>query len=415
MNDIKVELICVGTELLLGNILNTNAKYISEKCAELGLSMYYQTVVGDNPERLKDTIYRALDRSDVIITSGGLGPTSDDLTKEIIAEALELKLVEDEVTMQRLYDIFERYHNSIGKITPNNFKQAMVPEGCTVLNNDHGTAPAILIEKDGKTVIMLPGPPKELIPLFEEYCVPYFQEKSGVTIYSEMVKLVGIGESAAAAEIEDLILNSVNPTVAPYAKYTEVHLRITARAEDEDTCKKLIEPVYKQIEDKLGKYIFTTNINETLEQVIVRKMTEKHLTLATAESCTGGLVSGRIVNAAGASAVLKEGFVTYSNEAKMATLGVSRETLEKYGAVSQQCAMEMAKGAALKAGTDYAISTTGIAGPDGGTDEKPVGLVYIGIYHGGKAEAFECHFGRSRDEIRERAVSRALDILRQNI
>ncbi|MBR3004600.1 MAG: CinA family nicotinamide mononucleotide deamidase-related protein, partial [Lachnospiraceae bacterium] len=254
----NVELICVGTELLLGNILNTNAKYISEKCAELGLSMFYQTVVGDNPDRLKDCILTALGRSDCIITSGGLGPTNDDLTKEIITEALGLKLVEDKETVDRLYYFFNKISRPGHSMTPNNLKQAMVPEGCTVLTNKNGTAPGILIEKDGKTVIMLPGPPRELVPLFEEYCIPYFLKKSDETIYSVMVKLVGIGESEAAARIDDILNNSTNPTVAPYAKTAEVHLRITAKAHDEEQAKAMIEPVFERIKDVLGPYIYST-------------------------------------------------------------------------------------------------------------------------------------------------------------
>ena len=411
----NVELICVGTELLLGNILNTNAKYISEKCAELGLSMFYQTVVGDNPDKLKDCILTALGRSDCIITSGGLGPTNDDLTKEIITEALGLKLVEDKETVDRLYYFFNKISRPGHSMTPNNLKQAMVPEGCTVLTNKNGTAPGILIEKDCKTVIMLPGPPRELVPLFEEYCIPYFLKKSDETIYSVMVKLVGIGESEAAARIDDILNNSTNPTVAPYAKTAEVHLRITAKAHDEEQAKAMIEPVFEKIKDVLGPYIYSTEEDETLEDAIIHLLNEKGLTITTAESCTGGLLAGRLINVSGASDVYKEGFVTYSNEAKAKRLGVTQATLDTYGAVSEECAAEMARGAAMAAGTDIGVSTTGIAGPLGGTPEKPVGLVYIGIYYNGETKVIKTNVPRGRQEIRERTVVRALDLIRTTV
>ncbi len=252
----NTELICVGTELLLGNILNTNAKYLAERCAELGLSLFYQTVVGDNPQRLKETVEAALKRSDCLIFTGGLGPTNDDLTKEVISEAFGLPLVYDEKAAKEM----EERLNRLGvAITENNYKQANVPEGSTVLYNQNGTAPGILIEKDGKCAILLPGPPKEMQPMFETYCVPYFKKRSGAEIDSIMVKMIGIGESSAAAKIQDLLDQSENPTVAPYAKQSQVHLRITAFGKDAEECKRLSAPVLEEIRSRLGEYIYTTD------------------------------------------------------------------------------------------------------------------------------------------------------------
>lgn len=406
----KTELVCVGTELLLGNILNTNAKYLSEKCAELGLSLYYQTVVGDNDERLKDIVRTAFERSDVVIFTGGLGPTNDDITKEVVSEALGLSLVYDEQAGKELEQRLKRFGVPI---TENNYKQAYVPEGCTVLYNHNGTAPGILAEKDGKVAVLLPGPPRELEPMFEEYCVPYFKQRSGCEIDSVMVKLIGIGESSAAAKVDDILKNSTNPTVAPYAKQTQVHLRVTAQAETAEACSELMKPVLSELKERLGEYIYTMDADKDIEDVLYDLLKERDLTITTAESCTGGLVAGRIINVSGASDVYREGFITYSNEAKMKYLGVSEETLEQFGAVSGQCAREMAEGAAKAAGADVAVVTTGIAGPDGGTQEKPVGLVYIGVYFQGEVTVEKHNFGLGRQLVREAACVRALNLARK--
>ena len=408
----KTELICVGTELLLGNILNTNAKYLAEKCAELGLSLYYQTVVGDNDTRLAEMIKAAFERSDVVIFTGGLGPTSDDITKEVVSESFDLPLVYDEKAAD---DLTKRLNRFGVPVTDNNYKQAYVPDGCTVLYNHNGTAPGILIEKNGKIAILLPGPPKEMQPMFEEYCVPFFKERSGLEIDSVMVKLIGIGESSAASKIEDIIAKSTNPTVAPYAKQSQVHLRITARAESSEACKSLIDPVLAEIKDRLSEYIYTTEAEKDIEDVVYDLLKEKNLTITTAESCTGGLLAGKIINVRGASDVYKEGFVTYSDEAKMKDLGVSKETLEKFSAVSSQCAEEMARGAAKAAGADVAVVTTGIAGPEGGSEENPVGTVYIGVYYNGKTLVKRYSFGNNRQMVRDAACVRALDMVRRAI
>lgn len=395
------ELICVGTELLLGNIVNTNARYLSEKCAELGLSMFYQTVVGDNPQRLKKVVQEAMSRSDVILFSGGLGPTSDDLTKETVCEAFGISLVEDAYAKTMLE---ERMHKYGRKIIENNYKQVMVPEGQTVLYNHNGTAPGILIDKDNTIAILLPGPPRELIPMFEEYCIPFFKKRSNVTIRSIMVKMIGIGESDAAARIADLILNSQNPTVAPYAKTTQVHLRITARAENEEDCMALIKPVYHKIREKLGEFIYTTQENEEIEDVVIRNLKDKGLKIACAESCTGGMVAARLINVAGASDCMSESFITYSDESKIRLLGVSPDTIKAHSAVSEECAREMAEGVARISGSDIGVATTGYAGPDG----EDVGLVYMAVSCQGETEVLRMHSGHERNMIREAAALRVL-------
>lgn len=406
----NAELVCVGTELLLGNILNTNAKYLSEKCAELGISLYYQTVVGDNADRLKATVQTALQRSDVVIFTGGLGPTNDDLTKETVSEAMGLSLVYDVQAADMMKERFARFH---GKLTENNYKQAYVPEGSYVLYNHNGTAPGVLIEKDGKIAVLLPGPPKELIPMFEEYCEPYFKERLGSRIDSVMVKLIGIGESEAAFRLNDLLEGSSNPTVAPYAKTNQVHLRITARGKDDAETVALIAPVLEEIKQRLGAFIYTTDAEKEIEDVVYALLKEKGYTIATAESLTGGLLAGRLVNVSGASEVFSQGFITYSDRAKEEVLGVSSDTLAAYGAVSAVCAKEMALGAAKRAKADVAIATTGIAGPTGGTDEQPVGTVYVAVCCCGKITVEEFHFGKNRQNVREAACLRALNMVRQ--
>lgn len=418
----KVEILCVGTEILLGNIINTNTAYLSKRCAELGLSMYYQGVVGDNEGRLKEAIGQALSRSDVLILSGGLGPTNDDITKEITAKALGLELIFDQESFDNMDQMLKKFgHSNYPMI---NQKQAYIPEGAIALKNHNGTAPGILIKtndtkaKDkypNKIVALLPGPPMELEPMFETYLAPFFKEVSGEVIYSKMLKMIGIGEGSAADRIKDILINSENPTVAPYAKTNEVHFRITAKAKDEKEAKSLIEPVYEKIKQELGEYIYSENEDETLQDVVVKKAKEKGLKIATVESCTGGLLAGTIVDVSGASDCFDEGFVTYSNEAKMRAVGVSKLTLDEYGAVSKECAMEMAKGAAINAKADIAVSTTGIAGPTGGTKDTPVGRVYIGVYAKGKTKAFEYNFSGTREIIRKRSVVSALNILRIEI
>lgn len=407
-----VELISVGTELLLGNIVNTNAAYLAKECAGLGLSCYYQSVVGDNWERLKAALTQALERSDIVILSGGLGPTQDDLTKEAAASVMGMELKMDEESFKRI----DAYFKNRGiEMTENNRKQALIPEGAMAVQNDNGTAPGVIMEKEGKRVILLPGPPGELKPMFEKSIAPYLQSLQPGIISSKTVKICGIGESKVEDMIQDLIAGQTNPTIAPYAKTGEVHLRVTARAEEEKEAKKLIKPVVKELKSRFGQAVYTTKEEVTLEKAVVDLLDANGLTISTAESCTGGMLGARLVNVPGASKIYKTGFVTYSNKAKRKLLGVKKETLEKYGAVSEQTAVEMAKGCAFAGKADVTVSVTGIAGPDGGTPEKPVGLVYIGCCVCGTTVVKKFQFIGNRAKIRESSVSAALTLARECI
>ena len=409
------ELISVGTEILLGNIVNTNSAYLSEKCAQLGLSVYYQTVVGDNKDRMKSVITTALERSDVIILTGGLGPTEDDLTKEMTAEVMGFSLIEDSHSRELLEAYMKQYekNNPNRRITKNNYKQAMVPQGALILDNHNGTAPGLIMEKNGKTAILLPGPPNEMKPMFEEEVFPYLRKKQPEIIYSQMVKICGIGESQVAEDIADLIEKQTNPTIAPYAKVGEVHLRITAKGQDEKECRKMIKPVVRELKERFGKNIFSTDESKSLEEAVVDMLKDQKLTLALAESCTGGAIAARIVNVPGASEVFSHGFVTYSNRAKRKCLGVKKSTLKTEGAVSAKCAKEMAKGGCMAADADICLSITGLAGPDGGTDKTPVGTVFMGCCYNRKVITHEYHFTGNRAKIREQAVAHALALLRE--
>ena len=406
------EIICVGTELLLGNIVNTNAAFLSEKLAYLGINCYFQTVVGDNRDRLLSVINTALSRADILIFSGGLGPTEDDLTKETVAEALGKKLIRDKWAEQEIADYFALR----GRIpTDNNWKQADVIEGCDILYNKNGTAPGIFVSEGEKTVILLPGPPLELKSMFTDSVMPKLQQKCGQVFYSQTVKIVGPGESSVETQILDMLNTQENPTIAPYAKTGEVHLRVTARAKDEKEAREKTAPVVEELYRRFGKAVYTTDADETLEMALTKLLIKKKYTMTTAESCTGGMIAARMVNAPGVSAVLKSGFITYANEAKEELLGVSHDTLEKFGAVSRETAEEMAEGAAKAAHTDAAVAVTGIAGPDGGTKEKPVGLVYIGVNVRGNVEVREYHFSGSRQKIRESVTAAALTFLREKL
>ena len=407
-----VELISVGTEILLGNIVNTNAAYLAEQCAVLGLSCFYQTVVGDNEARLAQVLETALGRSDIIILSGGLGPTRDDLTKETAARVMGKELHMDEHSRKRIEDFFTKRGL---ELTDNNWKQAMVPEGAVVIDNDNGTAPGIIIESEEKRVILLPGPPGELIPMFESAIYPYLSKAEPGVIYSQTVKLCGIGESKAETMVADLIAEQGNPTIAPYAKIGEVHLRITAKASAEKEAKKLIKPVVKELKNRFGMNVYTTEENVTLEQAVVDLLLANKLTVTTAESCTGGLLAAKLTGVPGVSEVFKSGQVTYSNQAKHRLLGVKKHSLGKHGAVSENVAKEMAKGAAVSSRADVAVAITGIAGPDGGSPEKPVGLVYIACSVCGKVKVKEYNFTGNRNKIRESSVIAALTLMRHCI
>ena len=402
------EIISVGTEILLGDIVNTNAQYISQRLADLGIFVYYQTVVGDNPERIKKAYELAFGRADLVITSGGLGPTQDDLTKEMAAEYFNKKLILDNESLNKIKVFFQK----MKKMMPEaNIKQAKMPEGAIILVNNNGTAPGCIIEKNNKKMIMMPGPPKEMKAMFEESVVPYLERFVEGKLVSKIIRFAGIGESAMAEEVEDLINNGTNPTVAPYAKEYECILRVTAKGKTEDEAEKLIKPAVEEITRRLGDYIYGEG-EETLDFAIGKVLLENKITVSTAESCTGGLLAGTLINYPGISSSFLEGVVTYTNESKIKRLGVKADILEKFGAVSHETAGEMAKGIALISGSNIGISTTGIAGPSGGTEEKPVGLVYIGVYIDGKLTTKELRLSGNRERIRNRAVREAMNLLR---
>ncbi|MDO4942023.1 MAG: competence/damage-inducible protein A [Lachnospiraceae bacterium] len=411
-----VELISVGTEILLGNIVNTNAAYLAERLAGLGMSVYFQETVGDNPERLYEVLKQAKDRSDVVILSGGLGPTQDDLTKETAAKVCEKGMHEDQKAKEYLIRYFKKTQRTISEISENNWKQAVVPDDSIVLYNDNGTAPGIIIEADdGTKVILLPGPPHELIPMFEQQVAPYLCGIEQGVLYSKVVKIDSIGESAVEMAILDLINEQSNPTVAPYAKPGEVHLRVTAKAKDEEEGKQLVMPVVEELKNRFGRHVFTIEEHVTMEEALVDLMMKHHLTFATAESCTGGLLAGRLVNVPGVSNCFNEGFITYANEAKMKYLGVSADTLKQFGAVSEECAREMSEGLAKVTGAKVTIATTGLAGPGGGTEEKKPGLVYISCTVNGKTTVQKYQLNGNREKVRYTAVVRALTLMRHSI
>lgn len=406
----KAEIMAVGTELLLGDILNTNAQYLSRELAALGVSVYYQSVVGDNEARLLNALQEAFNKSDIVITTGGLGPTKDDLTKEVGAAYFNKKLVLDEASLKNMQNYFKR----MGREMPeSNKKQAMMPEGSIILKNNNGTAPGCIIEEKGKILILLPGPPKETVPMFEESVRPYLKKFSEGILVSKIIRTFGLGESAMAELVGDL-LNRENPTVAPYAKDNEAILRITAKGRDEAEANKLISETEEEIREILGDYVYGEGEN-TLEYVVAQMLVDKNITVATAESCTGGLIAANLVNYPGISSIFTHGVVTYSNEAKIQLLGVKHETLENYGAVSEQTAREMAEGVVRLSQARIGISVTGIAGPGGGTEEKPVGLVYAGMCIDGKIKVKKLNLSGDRQKVRTRTMLTVLDWLRREL
>ncbi len=408
----SAEILCVGTELLLGDIVNTNAAYLSSKLADLGINVYRHTAVGDNPERLRRALLSALEESDLVITSGGLGPTYDDLTKETVAAVFGRKMYLHEESLCRI----ENYFAETGRVmTENNRKQAMMPEGAVVFNNDYGTAPSLAIfdEEKNKTVIMLPGPPNELIPIFNEKVAPYLNERRCAVLVSKNVNIFGMGESAVETALGELMQNATNPTVAPYCKEGEVRLRVTASAKDVETAEKMCDEIISKIcETEVGRYVYGIDA-ETLERAVVTRLKEKGLTLASAESITGGLIAKRITDVSGASEIFLGGCVTYTNGAKMNLVGVSEKTLDEFDAVSAETAAEMARGARLALGADIGVSTTGLAGPGGGTDQKPVGTVFVGISteNGESVKKLSLSSRKSRSYIRNVSVNHAFSLV----
>lgn len=368
------ELISVGTEILLGDILNTDAQFLSIELARLGISVIHQSTVGDNRERLLAQLKEAADRSDIIILSGGLGPTPDDLTKEVCCEFFGKKMFLHEPTVEKI----KTYFSTKGmKMAQNNLKQAMLPKDCVIFPNDNGTAPGMAIEKDGVHILVLPGPPRELKPMFRNCAVPYLMQFSDRIIVSHNIRTFGIGESLMAERVNDLF-DAENPTVAPYAKDGEALLRVTAMARTKEEAENLCEPVINEIKSRLDGFVYGVDYT-CIEEAVIEKLKEKHMKVATAESCTGGLIAKRITDVPGASEVFDCGIISYANEIKHRVLGVSEDDLNKYGAVSEPVARQMAQGALKVSGADIAVSVTGIAGPDSDSTKKPVGLVYIGL------------------------------------
>ncbi len=405
---ITAEIIAIGTEILLGDIVNTNASYIARELASIGINTYHQQVVGDNPDRVLDAFSLAFGRSQVVITTGGLGPTGDDLSKEMGAQYFGVPLKEDRKARENIETSLSRRGIAV---TPNNWKQALLPEGSTALYNEHGTAPGFILSKDGKTLIMLPGPPSEMRPMFDGQVKPYLASLTRQVMVSRTLHICGIGESSIEYSLHEMMEKMSNPTLAPYAKTGTVDLRITARAETGAEAEAMIRPVEGSIRERFGTAVFGAD-GDTLEGVVGQMLLDRGMTVTTAESCTGGLIAGRLINYPGISGAYRSGFITYSNEAKERLLGVKKETLAAYGAVSEQTAREMAEGAAFTAEADAAIAVTGIAGPGGGSADKPVGLVYVGIYVKGRTRVHRFQFTKSRQENREGAVVAALNALR---
>ncbi len=407
------EILCVGTELLLGQIVNTDAQFLSRELSRIGIAVYRQSTIGDNPARLKEAFLTALGRSDIVFATGGLGPTMDDLTKETIAEALSLPMELHKDSLGKLKDFFMRLGRTM---TPNNEKQAWFPKGAIILKNDRGTAPGCIVETGGKAVIILPGPPRELTYMYEHEVLPYLEGKSNLKFHSVNLRFIGIGESELEHRVKDLMEAQTNPTIAPYAGSGEVMLRLTASAPDMERAKALIAPVEAEIRSRVGQYLYTSEYS-SLAETMVRLLAQKGLTLAIAESCTGGMLSSMLVDVPGSSEVLAGGVVAYSNDVKQSLLGVKVETLSAHGAVSPETALEMAQGTLERIGADYALSTTGIAGPGGGTAEKPVGLVYVALArkYCGHTEVKQLQIPRERDYVRRLTCLNALDMLRKAV
>ncbi|HHV47094.1 MAG TPA: competence/damage-inducible protein A [Tissierellia bacterium] len=402
----KAEIIAVGSELILGSTLNTNSQYLTKRLSEIGIDVLYHTTLKDNRDQLKEVIDIGLKRADLLIFTGGLGPTGDDFTKEVVSEALGLELVLD----NSIEDDIRSYFNKTNKVmTPNNIKQAYIPEGSKPIKNDLGTAPGIFIEKDGKTVVLLPGPPREMKHMFDKYVMPLIKQDYIIKVVT--LKTIGIGESNLETIIKDIIEKNDNPTVATYAGDGLVDIKIVARGDNESEVMKLLEETVAKIKDRIGESIYSYN-DEGIEEVVFKILKEKNYKIAFAESCTGGLVSSRFTQIPGVSEVFDRGIVTYSNMSKMEELNVSRLTLDRYSAVSEETALEMAKGLMDKTNVDIALSITGYAGPPSGEDE-PVGLVYIGIASRDKSKVIKTRLNGDRISIQNKAALKAFNELRK--
>ena len=406
-----VEILSVGTELLLGNIVNLDAQILSQGLSELGLNVYWHTVVGDNPQRAREAVAIAKQRADIIITTGGLGPTCDDLTKNVLAEAFGKQLYFDEASAERV----RVYYQRTGRPMPeNNLQQAMLPEGCTVLENDWGTAPGCAFEAEGCHVIMLPGPPSECRPMFRHRAMPYLQKLSEGVIASHTLKMFGIGESAMEQQLREQMNAMTNPTLAPYAKEGECELRVTAKAATNEEAQALLKPTVEQMKEKFGNLVYGVDIS-SLEELIRDLLKEQGLTLGCAESCTGGLIAKRMTDLSGASQVFKGGVVSYTNEVKANVLGVPQEMLDQYGAVSAPVAQAMAEGARKVLNCDIAIATTGVAGPDKDDRGNEVGTMFVAIStkDGSYVRALTLGTRPMRQRLRTQTAHHAFDLARR--
>ena len=406
----SAEIVTVGTEMLLGDLVDTNTAWISQRLAELGVGIYRHTTIGDNSERIVAALRDAASRSDLVVTTGGLGPTSDDLTNACISTLTGREMVEYQEAREHVDTMFAKFGRTP---TSNNYKQALFPEGTELIPNPVGTAMGALVEWEGALFATLPGVPAEMKSMFEATLEPLVRARSEGSIVSRTLHFAGIGESALAEKVQEF-LDATDPTVAPLAGQGRVRLRITTRAATDREAQEKIAPVEKEIIARLSDYYFGEG-DETLEGSVGRLLGDRGATLALAESCTGGLIAKRLTDMPGSSAYFTEGLVTYSNESKERLLGVPYAMIMDHGAVSEPVAREMAEGARRVSSADYGLSVTGIAGPDGGTEEKPVGLVFVGISDAKDtfAERLDLTaWARSRDSIRERSANRALDLLR---
>ena len=409
MSAYNTEIISVGTEILLGHITNTDARDVSEMLSRIGINVKYHTVVGDNPERLRACVEIARSRADIIITTGGLGPTCDDLTKQILAESFGLKLVQNDDEVRFLHDFIRNKRN----FTPNNFQQAMLPEGCTVFHNLWGTAPGCAFQAGGKTVIMMPGPPVECVPMFRTYGVPYLRALSDEQIVSHSIRVFGIGESAIDDMFADEMNVMENPTMAPYAKECDCLLQVTAKAGSEAEAEAMMAPVIAHVKERLGDFVYGTDV-ECLEEAVFPLLKEKGLTFATAESCTGGEIAKRFTDIPGASSVFLGGAVVYTNEVKARLLGLEPEMIEEKGAVSREVAVALAEQVRRLTGADIGIGVTGLAGPDGdGVHE--VGTVFVSMAVEGSTYVRALALGpkRTRSYIRRMSGNHAYDMMRR--
>lgn len=409
------EILCIGTEILHGDITNTNATFISKNLANIGIDVHYHSVVGDNPTRMKKAFSLAFSRADLVICTGGLGPTQDDITKDILSEYFKKPLIYDEKSFEHLKLVYSKHHT---KMPENNLRQAYFPKDSIILKNNNGTANACIVNEcvndKRKIGILLPGPPNEMKPLMTEAIIPYLSKFSNCVVTCKKVAVVKLGESKAETLAMDLIKNQTNPTIATYASSSRTIFRITAKAKNKDEAISLINPVADELLKRFGDNAFLLEDNNFEEQ-ICKNLITSNLTISTAESCTGGLIASKLINCSGISKILKESYITYSNESKINILGVSKESIEKYTEYSLEVAKEMAYGVAKLTNSDIGLSTTGIAGPLGGTKEKPVGLVYCCAYYNGKYKITERVFTGDRQSIREKAACATIALIPQII